>query len=70
MHKYMRRNDHQTLLVSEPKDKKQTADLCRNELTLEKKEKHLEAEKEFLKDHQGHFDTQWQKYGDAVKFLL
>lgn len=51
MHKYMQRNDHQTLLVSEPKDKKQTADLCRIELTQEKKEKHILEEKAYLNNH-------------------
>ena len=70
MHKYMRRNDHQTLLVSEPKDKKQTAELCRSELAIEKKEKHLEDEKKFLNEHVKHFDYQWHKYGNAVKYLL
>lgn len=70
MHKYMKRNDHQTLLVSEPKDKKQTADLCRSELAIEKKERHLEQEKAFLNEHVAKFEQQWANYGDAIKFLL
>jgi len=43
--------------VSEPKDKKQTADLCRAELACEKKEKGQEDEKKYLNNHQWNFET-------------